>query len=36
MTRMVVAWVPREGGVPKVGVPVRPKICVLSQRWEQG
>ena len=28
--------VPREGGVPKVGFPVRPKICVLSQRWRQG
>ena len=28
--------VPREGCVPKVGVPVRPKICVLSQRWRQG
>ena len=26
----------REGGVPKVGFPVRPKICVLSQRWERG
>ena len=24
--------VPREGGVPKVGFPVRPKICALSQR----
>ena len=28
--------VPREGGAPKVGFPVRPKICVLSQRWRQG
>ena len=28
--------VPREGGVPKVGFPDRPKICVLSQRWRQG
>ena len=28
--------VPREGGVPKVGFPVRSKICVLSQRWRQG
>ena len=28
--------VPREGGVPKVGFPVRPKICALSQRWRQG
>ena len=28
--------VPREGGVPKVGFPVRPKICVLFQRWRQG
>ena len=27
---------PREGGVPKVGFPVRPKICALSQRWRQG
>ena len=27
---------PRAGGVPKVGFPVRPKICVLSQRWRQG
>ena len=27
--------VPREGGVPKVGFPVRPKICALSQRWRQ-
>ena len=28
--------VPRGGGAPKVGFPVRPKICVLSQRWRQG
>ena len=28
--------VPREGGVPKVGFPVWPKICALSQRWRQG
>ena len=28
--------VPAEGCVPKVGFPVRPKICVLSQRWRQG
>ena len=28
--------VPREGGVPKLGFPVRPKICALSQRWRQG
>ena len=27
---------PRGGGAPKVGFPVRPKICVLSQRWRQG
>ena len=27
--------VPREGGAPKGGFPVRPKICVLSQRWRQ-
>ena len=27
--------VPRAQGVPKVGFPVRPKICVLSQRWVQ-
>ena len=25
-----------EGGAPKVGFPVRPKICTLSQRWRQG
>ena len=31
-----VARVPRGGRVPKVGFPVRPKICVLSQRWRQG
>ena len=30
------APVPREGGVPKVEFPVRPKTCVLSQRWRQG
>ena len=24
------------GGVPKVGFPVQPKICALSQRWRQG
>ena len=34
-TWMVVVRVPRAGGVPKVGFPVRPKICVLSQRWRQ-
>ena len=28
--------VPREGGVPKVGFPVRLKICALSHRWRQG
>ena len=28
--------VPRGGGAPKVGFPVRPKMCVLSQRWRQG
>ena len=28
--------VPREGGVPKVRFPVRPKICALSQRRRQG
>ena len=28
--------VPREGGAPKVGFPVRPKIFFLSQRWRQG
>ena len=28
--------VPRAQGVPKVGFLVWPKICVLSQRWEQG
>ena len=28
--------VSRGGGVPKVGFPVRPKICSLSQRWRQG
>ena len=28
--------VPRERSVPKVGFPVRPKICSLSQRWRQG
>ena len=28
--------VPRAQGGSKVGVPVRPKICVLSQRWRQG
>ena len=28
--------VPRGGRVPKVGFPVRPKICALSQRWRQG
>ena len=28
--------VPREGGVPKIGFPVRPKICALSQIWRQG
>ena len=27
---------PTGRGVPKVGFPVRPKICVLSQRWRQG
>ena len=27
--------VPRGGGAPKVGFPVQPKICVLSQRWRQ-
>ena len=27
---------PRGGRVPKVGFPVRPKICVLSQWWRQG
>ena len=31
-----VGRVPRGGGVPKVGFPVRPKICGLSQRWRQG
>ena len=31
-----VARVPGAGGVPKVGFPVQPKICVLSQRWRQG
>ena len=36
MTRMFVARVPRAGGGSMVGVPVRPKICVLSQRWRQG
>ena len=28
--------VPRAQGGSKVGFPVRPKICVLSQRWRQG
>ena len=28
--------VPREGGVPKLGFPVRPKIFFLSQKWRQG
>ena len=28
--------VPREQEGSKVGFPVRPKICVLSQRWRQG
>ena len=28
--------VPREGGVPKLGFPVWPKICALSQRWREG
>ena len=27
--------VPRGGGAPKVGFPVWPKICTLSQRWRQ-
>ena len=27
---------PRSQGGSKVGFPVRPKICVLSQRWRQG
>ena len=27
---------PRAQGGSKVGVPARPKICVLSQRWRQG
>ena len=36
-----VAWrwvvrVPGGGRGSKVGFPVRPKICVLSQRWRQG
>ena len=33
---VVVDRVPRAGGVPKVGSPVRPKIYVLSQRWSRG
>ena len=28
--------VPRAQGGSKVGFPIRPKICVLSQRWRQG
>ena len=28
--------VPREGGAPKVGFPVRPKICAMSQRVGAG
>ena len=31
----VVVRVPRAGRVPKAGFPVRPKICVFSQRWRQ-
>ena len=31
----LVVRVQGEGGVPKVWFPVRPKICVLSQRWKQ-
>ena len=35
MSTSYAAWVPRGGRVPKVGFPVRPKICVLAQRWSQ-
>ena len=35
-TTWTVGRVPRAGGVPKLGFPVRPKICALSQRWRQG
>ena len=35
-TWMRVGRVPREGGVPKEGFPVRPKTCALSQRWRAG
>ena len=27
---------PRGKRIPKLGFPVRPKICALSQRWRQG
>ena len=32
----VCSLVPTAGERSKVGFPVRPKICVLSQRWRQG